>query len=125
MDIFEILLSASFWTAAIRIASPLIFATLGELICERREKRPVDAVEYLRLRWAEPWPPHPAEVRRETDDVADDGVVVVVVVAAATGTVLEDPGGGECEEPALGMSHQVHGAGTSGDLGELVDDLAE
>lgn len=35
MDIFEILLSASFWTAAIRIASPLIFAALGELICER------------------------------------------------------------------------------------------
>lgn len=35
MDIVEILLSASFWTAAIRIASPLIFAALGELICER------------------------------------------------------------------------------------------
>ena len=35
MDIFEILLSASFWAAAIRIASPLIFATMGELICER------------------------------------------------------------------------------------------
>lgn len=35
MDILEILLSASFWAAAIRIASPLIFATLGELICER------------------------------------------------------------------------------------------
>ncbi|MDX1785431.1 MAG: ABC transporter permease [Roseovarius sp.] len=35
MDLFDILLSASFWTAAIRIASPLIFATLGELICER------------------------------------------------------------------------------------------
>ncbi|WP_297777230.1 ABC transporter permease [uncultured Roseovarius sp.] len=35
MDIFDILLSASFWAAAIRIASPLIFATLGELICER------------------------------------------------------------------------------------------
>ncbi len=35
MDILEILLSASFWTAAIRIASPLIFAALGELICER------------------------------------------------------------------------------------------
>ena len=35
MDILEILLTASFWTAAIRIASPLIFATLGELICER------------------------------------------------------------------------------------------
>ena len=35
MDLFDILLSASFWTAAIRIASPLIFAALGELICER------------------------------------------------------------------------------------------
>ena len=35
MDIFEILFSASFWAAAIRIASPLIFATMGELICER------------------------------------------------------------------------------------------
>ncbi len=35
MDIFDILISASFWTAVIRIASPLIFAALGELICER------------------------------------------------------------------------------------------
>ncbi len=35
MEIFEILLSASFWAAAVRIASPLIFATMGELICER------------------------------------------------------------------------------------------
>jgi len=35
MDILDILISASFWTAAIRIASPLIFAALGELICER------------------------------------------------------------------------------------------
>ena len=35
MDILEILLSASFWAAAVRIASPLIFATMGELICER------------------------------------------------------------------------------------------
>ena len=35
MDAFEILFQASFWTAAIRIASPLIFATMGELICER------------------------------------------------------------------------------------------
>jgi general nucleoside transport system permease protein len=32
---FEILFTASLWAAAIRIASPLIFATLGELICER------------------------------------------------------------------------------------------
>ncbi len=35
MNALEILLSASLWAAAIRIASPLIFATLGELICER------------------------------------------------------------------------------------------
>ncbi len=35
MDILEILLGASFWAATLRIACPLIFATLGELICER------------------------------------------------------------------------------------------
>ena len=35
MEILDILISASFWAAAVRIASPLIFATLGELICER------------------------------------------------------------------------------------------
>ncbi|MBC8038818.1 MAG: ABC transporter permease [Rhizobiales bacterium] len=35
MDAFEILFTASLWAAAVRIASPLIFATLGELICER------------------------------------------------------------------------------------------
>lgn len=35
MEITEILLSASFWAAVLRIASPLIFATMGELICER------------------------------------------------------------------------------------------
>ena len=35
MDALDILLTASFWVAAIRIASPLIFATMGELICER------------------------------------------------------------------------------------------
>jgi len=34
-EIFDILISASFWAAVIRIASPLIFATMGELICER------------------------------------------------------------------------------------------
>jgi ABC-type uncharacterized transport system permease subunit len=34
-EAFEILFTASFWAAAIRIASPLIFATMGELICER------------------------------------------------------------------------------------------
>ena len=35
MDIVDILFSASFWAATIRIACPLIFATLGELLCER------------------------------------------------------------------------------------------
>lgn len=35
MDAFSIIFEASLWAAAIRIASPLIFATLGELICER------------------------------------------------------------------------------------------
>ncbi|MFC7704679.1 ABC transporter permease [Plastorhodobacter daqingensis] len=34
-DVIAILISASFWVALVRIASPLIFATLGELICER------------------------------------------------------------------------------------------
>jgi general nucleoside transport system permease protein len=34
-EVWDILISASFWAAAIRIASPLIFATMGELICER------------------------------------------------------------------------------------------
>ncbi|MFD1881760.1 ABC transporter permease [Paracoccus pacificus] len=33
--IWDILITTSFWVAMIRIASPLIFATLGELICER------------------------------------------------------------------------------------------
>jgi simple sugar transport system permease protein len=35
MDILEILLTAGFWAATLRIATPLIFGTLGELICER------------------------------------------------------------------------------------------
>ena len=35
MDAISIIFEASLWAAAIRIASPLIFATLGELICER------------------------------------------------------------------------------------------
>lgn len=34
-DLLDILLTASFWAAAIRIATPLVFGTLGELICER------------------------------------------------------------------------------------------
>ena len=33
--VVDILISASFWAAVIRIASPLILATMGELICER------------------------------------------------------------------------------------------
>ena len=35
IDFFEIFLTAGFWAATIRIACPLIFATLGEVICER------------------------------------------------------------------------------------------
>jgi len=35
MDLLEIFLTTGFWAATIRIVSPLIFATLGELICER------------------------------------------------------------------------------------------
>lgn len=34
-EALDILLQSTFWVAAIRIASPLIFATMGELICER------------------------------------------------------------------------------------------
>jgi simple sugar transport system permease protein len=34
-EILDILASATFWAAVIRIAAPLIFATLGELLCER------------------------------------------------------------------------------------------
>ena len=35
MDWFEILWTTSFWVAAVRIATPLILGTLGELVCER------------------------------------------------------------------------------------------
>lgn len=35
IDLFEIILTTGFWAATIRIVSPLIFGTLGELICER------------------------------------------------------------------------------------------
>jgi len=35
MDWLEVFLTAGFWVAAVRIASPLIFGTLGELLCER------------------------------------------------------------------------------------------
>lgn len=34
-EILDILLTAGFWAATVRIMSPLIFGTLGELICER------------------------------------------------------------------------------------------
>lgn len=34
-EVVDILLSAAFWAATLRIATPLIFGTLGELICER------------------------------------------------------------------------------------------
>ena len=33
--VIDILLSAAFWAAAVRIATPLILGTLGELLCER------------------------------------------------------------------------------------------
>ena len=35
LEALEILATASFWAAALRIATPLIFGTLGELVCER------------------------------------------------------------------------------------------
>ncbi|MEN2980415.1 ABC transporter permease [Tistrella bauzanensis] len=35
MDIIELLISAGLWATVLRIATPLIFGTLGELICER------------------------------------------------------------------------------------------
>lgn len=35
LELFELLFTTGLWAAVIRIASPLIFATLGELICER------------------------------------------------------------------------------------------
>ena len=35
MDILNIFLSDSFWTASLRIATPLIFGVLGALLCER------------------------------------------------------------------------------------------
>ena len=35
LELFEMMLTTSLWAAVIRIATPLIFATLGELICER------------------------------------------------------------------------------------------
>lgn len=35
MEVIDIVLSANFWAAAIRIATPLIFGVLGALICER------------------------------------------------------------------------------------------
>ncbi|SLN10695.1 ABC transporter permease [Oceanibacterium hippocampi] len=35
MEFFELFLAAGFWAAMIRMATPLIFGTLGELICER------------------------------------------------------------------------------------------
>jgi ABC-type uncharacterized transport system permease subunit len=35
MDWIELFISAGFWAATLRIAAPLIFGTIGELICER------------------------------------------------------------------------------------------
>jgi simple sugar transport system permease protein len=33
--VIDILISASFWAAALRIATPLLFGVLGALLCER------------------------------------------------------------------------------------------
>ncbi|MEP2784140.1 MAG: ABC transporter permease [Pseudoruegeria sp.] len=35
MDILQIFLNESFWTASLRIATPLIFGVMGALLCER------------------------------------------------------------------------------------------
>jgi len=35
MELIDIVLSVGFWAATVRMATPLIFGTLGELICER------------------------------------------------------------------------------------------
>src|SRR5918997_3661941 len=35
MDVLDILLTANFWAAAVRIATPLVFGVLGALVCER------------------------------------------------------------------------------------------
>ena len=35
LELLDMMITTGFWAAVIRIASPLIFATLGELICER------------------------------------------------------------------------------------------
>lgn len=35
MDFFDMFLTVGFWAATVRMATPLIFGTLGELICER------------------------------------------------------------------------------------------
>ncbi|MGL1930431.1 MAG: ABC transporter permease [Desulfotalea sp.] len=35
MDIFSLLLESGFWIATVRMATPLIFGTLGELVCEK------------------------------------------------------------------------------------------
>ena len=35
MDVLDILVTANFWAAAVRIATPLVFGVLGALVCER------------------------------------------------------------------------------------------
>jgi len=35
VDLLEMLLSVGFWAATVRMATPLIFGTIGELLCER------------------------------------------------------------------------------------------
>ena len=34
-EIFDVVVSAAFWVAVLRIATPLVFGTLGVLLCER------------------------------------------------------------------------------------------
>ena len=35
MEMLHLLIEAGFWAATVRMATPLIFGTLGELVCER------------------------------------------------------------------------------------------
>ena len=34
-ETFDVVVSAAFWVAVLRIATPLVFGTLGVLLCER------------------------------------------------------------------------------------------
>ena len=67
-----------------------------ELIGEGRGQRAVDAVQQVRLTGAEPRAVHPAEIRGQPDDVSDG---------------VDASGGGEGQQPALGMADQIRRAG--------------